>query len=1443
MLTQVERSCTVIARTIITMKNLEIKFGGELTIPAIEREMALSFSESLLCTTTFDLRNVGWAGYFPSYLLFVWASHLRILGNEVEFRLPAYSALPTQVAKTFVGYGIFRELKALGVKLDYFSAPDPTDGVALELVKSSDGLWEELRRRANLLQKKASVPHELKTVLGDLFRLVVFELIENAHIHADGRLATYGMGWARSSGSRGKHGHGWTSVFPENTDYVEIHVGDLGVGLQKTLKTAMPDDYLPRVLTKHKFLKEERLLAYAFEFSSTSNVKRRQEKIQELLDNTEIQSSQVASGLYCVLEFVRALAGQFIVRTGSTILSFDYQPDGSNVSIKGKKELGFTKLAALPGTHFLIRVPLSARHGRPSTGTSGDAGPKTVGFVDAFDAFDLDERVTTFAEYIRRAIALVDQALMSDPKSEKVLIIAPPRRILPSRAEAIFLAALHAMNQRGQRIIFLTNALSSASYHDEAGKFSGHSIFGSKTSILVGDLLRNRFQVAGGDTAMWDGIYTQQSGVDFEVQLVASVRQRVFDEYQRRLVAFLKTLLCSGDVRLTGKSFLIERKYYTDTFFVLSKLWADQFWLRALAEWALDKIDSDVELFICHSNTELWVRAIADLFHELYGVRANIIVHSSGTSPAETLAKTLRNAGKKAVIFTDVICKEARLNTLLSSITAVNIAKILTVVDGRPSERINKPLIWSNRDRSVGIEAIYSESITIHREAPYPSSENSSDDSDERVFIIDESTRAPTLYARKVRPEIDLDSLLTTEVQQARALGLGHLEFRDRHYTYFLDLPNLFASFLEKIKAWISEQLDFVDRVEQRSWEAFLYNPDGSLSAAERFLNENAKISAIRSLTWDEIRAPAYGERTLADRSALILIPAVASGETIRLLIEYVAAQRPESILVLCLTARADPYHLRFLSSIKNYSSSIFRISYFMDFPIPSFRISDKDCPKCREVQELEQVATLVRQHGGELLSAAIEQKLAASVAVKIDAEERGSESLSVEPETFERAYLRALYSRAKQDLEARRSFNGLLESDDQMLDRFLEVISLERHNWAFSEKEFKNRLFKANNRSRLHERILRIVEGEVPPYRVSEVLGAVIHLAPQEFLSNATLMVMRFAESYSDIEEICIALLILGASPLDLPLLASSNLPQRVQLLLGETLSVIDKSRNVRDAKFVESIAAIGKMRSQIIRSTEFHVPIGHLIAEGILTMPWDDIQSHTEEVWRSWRSDIADLLAKISSGPLWKRLTRTHSRLPKLFQKMSRSVGELATLGKERPNDTDEFLVRQEVQEKAREIELTGLDIANRLSAFAVNPTLCVATRHDSVEIQGRSVEIKKSIDHYSPSVFCDPKTLDYLCGEIFGNWIRHGALPEHPKSEVENTSFQVSFGVSHEGDFVMLEFGDNFLGEFDLDSPGGLGSVRDICSDYGGLVSTRREDRWKYISVSLRAVSNWI
>lgn len=1437
---------------------LEIKISGTLYISTFEKILNQYYRESLNKNNiVFDLRRLEWTGFFPASLFFSWVKHLNGKKNinSIKILLPERASMPSQVRKVLLGYRILSQLNDAKVNIPYYSDEFPHQGIPLSMPKSFEKVTQSYKYEADDYIQRLNLQGSESQSVKDAFDVIIYELLENIYVHANRACPHYGVAHTISSGRKSSYAAGFMTVFDKGVPYIEIMLGDLGTGINNKLKKFIKNDFTTYFNLGKNNRKEERILTYAFDFFSTSDEEGRKKRIIKLIDDKEIEIkiSEIATGLFCVLQAAKSNQGQLVVRTPQAILGFDFYKNPNNLHISGKNDLGLKSLAPLPGTHYLLRIPLihkttpRVHETSPGLHEQREFDFNKTGLPQVLAPFDAVKTKGETHYTIYSALKKVNEHLSVYRQHEGISLIMPPPTPLISRAILIFLVGLNAM-AKGKRTLIWCNprvfslfpVKNSSSLYNSNPKFIAGSVY-------AGDLMLNKFLRL--DTFVLD----EGEKANAPIFSVAQNTIRVLRyKYISNLVHHLRNILKKPEVLHVPGPFFIVGKYYTGKYYEIPKALNESIDRRRFAEWCFVQCPEIPDIIIATTGSlKPLADEIAGIMEE-NGKKPEVFEFSESNISGGV--SSYKNKEKTGVILADVICRGKTVRDLLSWANLLKIDKIITLIDARSKENLGQEFFHistGKQKKLTPVIALLNDSIEIHNK-PIKS---------EKIFVIDPKTGAPTLYLRESREQIALLDMLKGPAKEADALFSGHCEYKEKHYSHFLHLPKLINALSLQIEYWIKEQVDYVEKQshgEDRksgsisdSWHVLLCNPE--IRWIETFLKnllpdvkiekvDRAKLLAPGIPSDDDQKNQSKESSTIpsADYMAdsdhdivsrkqnwLIFHSAIATGETARLSIEFVSRKAPDSILLLCFMGRMDPHHRTFFDGVGQYRNALLYFGIFLNFPIGAYPVIGENCPMCAVNKRLDGLLKMtldILRDKDSHIGIAIQDKISANKHIVLEYGE-GKDNIKkiLSDHSMKRAYYRALYEGARYEIPMRDELYTELNKHKDSIDRFLEVISMERLSPIFKEEELKNRLMNSKNCNVFHEvqnRLYEILEKEKPPFQVGRVIGAIIHIIPYAFIAKAVDMIKRFIDSYTDVKEICIGLLLINALPYeteDIRAFCRHNKHPKTEKLFSETVKLIEMFDKVDAEDSVSAIRKIKLLQHRLIESSDFSS--GSECLSGISSnnrnnIKWEKIEEYTNRLCGGWRRDVSPLLTEIYGYNLWPKLAKRHPDLASSLNTLDNYTAKLSNLFQsfETISNPPNSKIIEAIFDRSIKIDNLRKKVGHIIiNDLCVDITKCYASFLPEVlsANNGGIINISKEIDYDVPLVFCDLRVLNSIIDEIIKNWKKH-------KKDKKNS--KAWFKIYKENKMVCLEFGDNIPGDFNLESEGGLRMIQEFCDTYG-------------------------
>lgn len=1427
------------------METYTVEISGNVTLSLIEKIMSCEYDKSIRSAKSnninieFDLSKIEWVGFFPACLVYTWLSILRQHNKlcKINVKLPSRSEINPQVKKVLINYGIVSKFEDLKINCSSYTPGDyPDDGLPFNVIESKEKLFDYLQDKCNnFINKIIFYPNE-KEIIRSTFEIIIFELVENTFNHAGGVKPYFGISYAKSSGS--KNTKGFMVVFDHGTPYIEFAIGDIGVGLDKELIKKIDNDYAPPFDSNRKFNKYEKTIFYSMEFSTTRDYGARKKRINELIGNKEIDPLQIATGLFCVNEMAKNYQGQLVVRTPRAILSIDYYRESGIPTIMRKMNIGVNKLSPIQGTHYLLRIPLVQKEitnklYKPIPILGNISVNKVQPFSDDSIVYE------DFGKYLLDSFHKIESHLYKYRKTAGITLILPPPLPLNSRALSVFITAIKAMSH-GRRLVIWGN---SRAYRLFNSDMEGNSNYYFKPKdgslLLIGDIINNKFVLLGNTKNAHLHFCKINSESDRDLSFEQNVFKIIQLKYFDYLDQYLKKILNNNSVLYTNGSFLVEKKYYTKKFYHISPSLHIESNIRRFSEWFSYHVKDKINLIIVTSEDLL---KIANEMSAILSTGNHIIstlLIGSPVNPANAAQSIVPYIDKTVVILTDVICRGENINQMLSIISPLNHKKIFCLVDARHKVYSGKPISYlkNNEHNSVDVVSIVKDEITSYVDPPLA----------DKIYIIDKTTKAPTLYVRPSIPKQNIDDALR-HARINTSLFLGHFIFDKRHYSCFLHLPRLLDAYQNEIKVWINDQVEYISQTSNLyhdEWESYTFNPRGNLTWSEKVLDLLPSNISHYVITKEDLLAPKPpSEHKSINNNILIFLPAIASGETVRLCIEYVSRKNPDNILVMCFLSRMDPYHRTFFSGIDKYRDANIYFSFFLDLTINAYE-NESNCPICTYNSLIKTLYTKIFNlstslaHNYENLLEILGQKYSSQLPIKLEYSNNGfiSES-NLSDNDVKISYLRSLYEGSERDIAgARKLLNKLLAEHTDNLDNFLEILSLEKYSRMFTYEELDSRLY--NTYNLLINRSHDILNESCPPFKVGKYVSAIAYLIPTSFLNKCCDLIVRYIDSKIDIYEIVLNILCLDKSPTlsdDLFRICREKNMNEIESILTQVHSYFKISKNNEKINYDNTVQVMASLWSRFARSNYYLDSLKPLYVLSQNKIPdYYSLLNNSEYLISGWKTDVSIEISKLHQTPIWVYLSQKHPNIGNTICELDRGIAkyeQLITIIFEHPNAYTKQL--ENIRFQIIQIYKSSEKFRLLLGKFFINPVKCSANSYSDVinTSYGERLRFIKDIDQFVPKVFCTMKELDFVCDQIVENWQKHKTTEKYGTTVI----FKLYLSLNS----VCMEFIDDIEGDFVIESQGGLKIVSDFCSQYGCTLSTYRVVDSKFKSLKLMFIA---
>ncbi|KJU84314.1 hypothetical protein MBAV_003494 [Candidatus Magnetobacterium bavaricum] len=894
---------------------------------------------------------------------------------------------------------------------------------------------------------------------GELKNILLHELGDNAFVHGEGVNVRFAVS---EYPKRDKvKDHEILASFGGRA-YIEVVVSDSGKGLLKKLTSCVPEDYIPTDADiKISLSKDVKTVLYAFEFSSTSNEERRKDKIAEILTKAKEYAYAIPTGLFHVASLCKRYGGQVIVRTGNVLASIDYSRDILPL-INGKSNIALVK-----GTHVLVRVPRNldkkierVERRKPTT----DYVPKKLLSILLGDISKLS---ATSSEFIVKVEKKIEEVTVECKKKDilQVAILCDGLQV-DTKTFSLLLVILSMMPRQdfalilfGVRSELMSGALKQWEFIQNKQQTSpneGIRLQDYRSFILCSDDFSQTIEF--GDTTLPDSTVITDKPRDGNYLKLDM--ESLFDLYIHALKNELIRLIERPPVKYPNAYYLIEGKYYAQTYYEIRKLFSPQ-------------IGKDMS---CNYFLQLlFKRKIGTVFvitESLYEFTDYMIEKTKNIKWYKKIkekelssfidAFNSRDKNREFLILTDVVSTARGVKSFLSFIPDSDIdnIKVFCFLDARVEDYKYIPVERKDKPYQVSVLSILKKPINPIAELP-------SGIDYSKVLIIDKRTLAPTSYDNVKTPSIPFDELVRMAIE-SRAIFPGHILYKGKHYNYFLYLARLFLNNRGKLEELLNIILtnDYLKRkIENKDITVFYLDEQKGWENLIADYMSTKGIAKCEAITFDQLEAPPQPlPKTPNNKlnAILFIIPAIITGETARLCLEYAHRFKPSDIYISILVARMDSTLLSFYRKIRGYGDckndcedvydcKNVLIEILSMFPITAYT-SKNSCPMCeaekiildvqRKVKEFEYLSEIVNKHA----------KLFTRQEITLGDLDKGIVT-PLSDEDREKVIMRGYYEEATRNLEQRKKLNTMLD-DVKGQKAFIEMVGEEFMSLSFTADE-----------------------------------------------------------------------------------------------------------------------------------------------------------------------------------------------------------------------------------------------------------------------------------------------------------------------------------------------------------------------------------------------------
>jgi signal transduction histidine kinase/orotate phosphoribosyltransferase len=1171
---------------VVTMRS-SISFGNIVNTITFEDTLKRCYHGSCDADSVcFDFSRVEWCDTPELSLLVLWISELLDLGKAVSFLLPSEEPLAHEGAISsegvrkhvanrvevyshlvqcrFINFLVNRVIiqrrDTYGRKLT--RKPKPIEAPLAPLVFFDTA--KDLRDFIHLLGGReyeaqfapATAVRAVET--GEIRDVILSELGQNIFEHGEGRFGHLLMtvrNPAKSANPSRAVPRTMSSVplfarmFFTNTSqsgYLVVILADKGPGIWETLQPAYVLDSI--ITNKKDRPTEADIVEYAFLRHSTR--KTREERLGDLRRMLKEETELLPpTGLFSVLQVVRECNGLLVLRTGHSLVAYDFltYPETGYPKIQALTnglDQHLRELQDFSGTQVRIYLPMkvSARKRSVFLRTSAHAAIPNrsyhyLALVDTLGNLGQQDNVD-YADWLLSIRDQVDKVHYYSSNNPAVVVIDCDQWPVSVEGRKALFLLLNELQQLQSLNLCVTLINVSGAVHNILSERAESSRTRSDTALsplLAFDQDRNLslFGLTEDETSKFlTWLRETPTTVSLESYgLPGNVASRLqhliwHDETTgmyglvvtwRSIVEVLKNTLGnriashildqSNRIHHKQGCFLVPSGAYGEGFFELRRLFKNsdvRQKLTSLIRYYLELLHPETVVTLGKSLGEIAGEAIKTLNLE----------HINVLEPRKEMSSikiALLPKGRKVVLITDVIGTQRTLNTVLSTCDKHEVLGILAIVDARESGDDQRII---SGDRSYALESIvrspikfsYDDKPAHYRYEDIIRVDPVSDAPIDEPFLLNEP------IWQQMKADTGENGFLEGILREANAVVIGHFENNRRHLLYLFLLPEVARAYGADIAENIRRDLKSYEErgaLPPPITHVFYSQNTPGADAIAKALSAVLGASVTEGLHPDQVKFPlSFPAASTQLGAALIFDDASATGHTAFQMMEFVERNGFRRIFIYILTNRANRLQSRNLQKISKYGAAEVAVRYLSELPIPTF--SETDCPECETIKHLQMIRNEAKSIPElvQVIDEQIRQRQPQRVAIVLEPETMLPFRSMPLDQRIEQAKLRSQIELAKTSLPLRKCLSEVVENKyyDMHPDSALSLLSVlyrERHLF-FKDPSIKNDVLYDNFRTRISEACYYFLKraDQLSPWELHSVSGVFTEIDPEGFLN-----------------------------------------------------------------------------------------------------------------------------------------------------------------------------------------------------------------------------------------------------------------------------------------------------------------------------------------------------
>lgn len=1002
-----------------------IRFPERVVPKIFDDLLTETYRETLYKKTAqveFDFSRVAWCDIFELSLISLWILELASAGKQITFRFPndkhCFQFLITYRFDVFLqSHNVNREIAT-----SFRATAGSTELVRAPFYPLTFSAEEGLK---NILSD-LNYGDRLEIVLGDvkdtevvrtgaIRDVILKELIDNMIVHGGARFAYVIM--TKLGGVTDLPAYQTRSLLNNVSEiekgffrslsgkpFLALVIGDKGDGISSTLKPAYISDEIigPRSATPT----DDQILEYAFLYHSTRrSIKERLGEIKNVISQ-EALTYPPPTGLFRLKEKVREFSGFLYVRSGTSILAYDfYNQPHSDRPLLASQMKSRTRIANLGGTqykiYFPIDIPRSAAISKPFPYAWSRRTSKTQYTCLFVRKFGFSEMLPSPEQEASQLIGVfreIDRiAFTNKGKSSSVILDFQGERNLSAKALHYLLFGCMQRQNSNFSIVATNVNIDSEEWQLVFDRLKPPK--GEKTPLLVFDekFARHFFGATSAEIDLIEALLSGKLEATTETdqiverydhllihddtvesfhsnhtmsEIIEATREATKTELSRTLLSPSEGVF-SPDIKV-----LLPSNRYCKGFFEINKLLSDRSSRTFLRSWYvlwLIQLKPDFVISLSRHMGDFVDEAI-DALQTMGQSSIEHVNLRTPTSELDLVRLSLRlERGKTGIVISEVLGSGDTLNRVLEKTQHTNVIKIMPVINA--SEQSSPFLSFKGKDYPVEALMMYPLSYHLNLPQGWLYSEIQQVDPNEHLLIQPSaSLDGPLWRGITISSEVENDEVMETYrneflvdcVLPTSAFLEGHFTNQEQHLTVLFNMPVLVGYFSEEIVELItnSTKSSLGSILPSREITHIMYlsrNP--GMETLANLVSARFDKSVPVPVSTDEFWARFDSDSKVEEIDGVIIIDdAIVSGESIFKMYDIAEDKGAKHIFAYVIIKRGTDHLARRFEKTSEYGHAKLQARYLTDVEIPSY--SPENCPVCDRLEELEYLQAEVPDDG-----------------------------------------------------------------------------------------------------------------------------------------------------------------------------------------------------------------------------------------------------------------------------------------------------------------------------------------------------------------------------------------------------------------------------------------------------------------------------------------------